>query len=167
MLTGQTRVQIRAEGGSIAIEDLKISDLVYNPLTQEYVEIIDILHRRLMTREGGGEHLLHSNGPIEIPEGAISSGRPAAPLVVSSRQMICLARKFQERHPPRLECVPAQEVPGAIDRSEAVVCGAVDYYAIFFETPQIIVANKALVQAYDPSVFAPGLPEGTMPQRVN
>ena len=88
MLTSGTKIQIRADGAQIRVDDLAIADLIYDPFQDAYCEVVDIW---------SGPHLLTillaaapaiSCGPFVIRAGAIGDRMPKSDITVSQAQCV-------------------------------------------------------------------------------
>lgn len=93
MMCDGTLIQIRRCGTTKRIETLLIGDLVYDPIADNYQEILDILTRQ----HDGPPGLLYT-----IAAGSLMQGRPTADLTVTRQQRLLAfaennaARRVQE-----------------------------------------------------------------------
>lgn len=150
MFTTGTRIQIREDGSTRAVEDLMISDLVFCPFSDKLIEIIDILCRTVDLTPSFVPDAANLT-PIEIPVGAIAPNRPNKPLVVSPKQHTLMINQPKTAGElPSLEVVCADQAFPTVMRDT----GRVTYYAIFLDSVRPLVANEALCMSYGPDVFS-------------
>ena len=153
LLTG-TRIQIRRDGSSKEIERLMISDIVYCPLSDKLVEIVDILSRTVEIAESKDDNE-ENWAPVLVPQHAISRGCPKAPLYVSPRQQIFV---FQQEDACATN-VKSVGLVSAIDKFSRNSGNKkfATFHAIFLDHARPIVANGALCMCYGPELFSKSL----------
>jgi hypothetical protein len=128
-------VQIRRSGTSVPVERLEIGDLVYDPLIDNYIEIIDILSRKT-TRLGDALTLL--------PAGQLGMDMPRRDLLVSRQQPIGRIARLNTSAPARLEFEAACHL-GEECRVPSLL------FALFCERPGCISVAGAMLRVFDPS----------------
>lgn len=129
------------------IQDLVVGEYVFNPLTDEYVAITEILSTRVDLMEGftdGGHPLC----PILFEVGALSRCGPHKKVRTSPDQGVMVAMSSNEpRHAAAVSCVSAKALvrkrPGV---SRQISRKTVDYYAIFTEEDQLLDVGGLLLQ---------------------
>lgn len=127
-----------------------IGDLVFCPILDELVEIIDILSRTKKLTAPGVPNRKDWT-PVEVPVGAISPNRPFRPLVVSPKQQTFVVNRSQaHRFQPEFSVVAADTLFPSVSHD----LKEVTYYAIFLDAASPIIANGALCMCYGPDVFA-------------
>lgn len=83
MLASGSKVLIRESGAKKPVDELMISDLVFNPWSRKYVEIVDILSRTVdLANMGTGDP--HPLYPVQLKADSIAKGRPDRPLLMST-----------------------------------------------------------------------------------
>ncbi len=145
MLTYGTEIQTTSDGKTVRLEGLMIGQMVFNPLSEECDEIIDVLTLTLCLNKSS--EVLR---PIRLDTFSLSSGQPYRPLLVSRKQeiMCCTTLEINERR-RNVAVVEASSLPGC-KVSDAL---EVTYSAIFFAWPRMILANGALCATFTNEVF--------------
>jgi hypothetical protein len=128
-------VQIRRSGTSVPVERLEIGDLVYDPLIDNYIEIIDILSRKTT---GLGDAL------TLLPAGRLGPDKPRRDLLVSRQQPIGRIARLDSTAPARLEFEAACRLG-----EEHMVPSLL--FALFCERPGCISVAGAVLRVFDPS----------------
>ena len=140
MLVQDSIVRITAEGDERPVQDLSIADRIFNPFTEGYDEITDILQRRIPLCDRRSRTL----APVLIGKGELFSGRPRHDLRLSPWQLVMMADpKRTANRPVGLSCYPAKDISN--DRMPAE---DITYFAIFFDRPRFIEVSGVLVQTY-------------------
>lgn len=153
MLTSGTMVLVRENGSRKAVQDLMISDLVYDPWAGQYVEIVDILSRELdlAAHAFAGGHPL---APVKIAKGTVTSTRPTEDVYVSPAQPILRIDRSDSSHPPALRKVCSRNLAPALDTTSCAPCPPrITYHALFTEREQTIDVSGVLMSTYSASVF--------------
>ena len=156
MLTSGSLVQVDKNGARKRVEDLIISDLVFNPWSGRYVEIIDILSRGIEL--DATEISRCPVRPVIVPKGAVSANRPAQDICVSPGQGFFIAVPGMNGKPAKLAEVMARDLPGIslaeVKRNEIL---SVKYFAIFTGDAEFMDVSGMLVSTFTPEVFrSPG-----------
>lgn len=128
-------VQIRRSGTSVAVERLEIGDLVYDPLADNYIELIDILSRRSS---------LLATPLARLHTDMLGQGRPRRDLLLSRYQMVMVSTSSCSLRPASLEFEAAYRL-GEEDRS------ATTLFALFLERTGCISVGGVVLRAFDPS----------------
>lgn len=152
MLTKGNRVLIREDGTRKPIEELLISDLVFDPWGDKYIEIVDILSRTI-DLNGAGEGGTHPLHPVMIKAGAMVGSRPREDLMVSPSQGIYyMVRSSDWRAPLVLRKGPASSI-GVPFENKKVSLNTITYFAIFTEREQILDVSGVLLTTLSHSVY--------------
>lgn len=141
MIVEDTLITVSARKAERRVQDLRIADLVYNPLTQTCDEIADILSREVLPNspEAG------SIWPKVIPAGSIAPERPRRDLAVSPAQILMTLQPSSTDQPvPSVVEVRAD----SLDAVPMTDTGPVRYYAIFFDQPRYLDASGVLARAF-------------------
>ena len=154
MLTEGSMVLIREDGTRKPVEQLQISDLVFDPWADEYVEIVDILSRKVEF-DGQAQPWRNPLYPVTLKSGCVAKSRPSTDLLVSPSQPV--------RHVERL----AQ--PGSLPilkKSQAKVLALnplsdahpskirdVTYYALFTQQARTLDVSGILLSTFCVDVY--------------
>ena len=152
MLTKGSKILIREDGQRANVEALQISDLVFDPLKDQYVEIVDILRRKVLFSkyEKPQDHPLY---PSLIRHGSVSTNRPNCDLLTSPNQPILATFKSGESGGyPELTKVRAREFVSRSERRQANV-EEIEYFAVFTNNPQTFDVSGVLVSGYSSDVY--------------
>ena len=138
---------IRTARGEVAVEDLRVGDLVVSR-DRGLVPIRWIGSRRL-----GAQYLRHSPDfrPVNIAAGALGSGHPATDLVVSPEHRVILGGPVVQLCFGESEVLAAAKdlvgQPGITrERPEGVT-----YYHLLFDAHEIIESQGAWTESFQPS----------------
>lgn len=130
---------VAADGTTRPIQDLRIADRVFDPVSGADDEIVDILARRISV--SSSERLR----PLTLSPDAVGPGCPIRSVILSPAQIVMLpvvsAGSDCRRH--LVESL-ASNVPRAVPASlkEAF------YFAVFFERPRFIDVSGICARAY-------------------
>jgi len=141
MLVKDSIIRITAEGDERPVQDLSIADRIFNPFTEGYDEISDILQRHIPLCDPRSQLL----APVRIGKGELFSGRPRHDLRLSPWQMVMMADHTRPPGKPMgLSCYPARDISSdRLPPSEGFT-----YFAIFFDQPRFLEVNGILVKTY-------------------
>lgn len=128
-------VQIRRSGTSILVEQLEIGDLVYDPIADNYNEIVDILSRTTMRL---------SHALTRVPAGRFGPGWRRQDLLLSRQQLVGWPDRSQASAPVRLEYEAACRL-GEEHRVSTLL------FALFSERPGCVSVGGILLRIFDPS----------------
>lgn len=101
MIARGMTVQIRRSGAAVAIERLEIGGVIYDPLRDDYLEIVDILSR---------ENALPGRALVRIGAGQRGPGRPRRNLLVSPQQPVAVTARPGASAMPELRFEPAWKI---------------------------------------------------------
>lgn len=140
MLTSGTKIQIRADGTQICVDDLAIADLIYDPFQDTYCEVVDILRRTTFIDTGIGGSTSQRLRPIVIRAGAIGDQMPKNDITISQAQRVL---KTINRNS---ECITANFTAASTlvqSGNAELVKGKtkVTFFAIFTEQGATIIAD--------------------------
>lgn len=142
---------IRENGAQKSVDELMISDLVFDPLAGKYVEIVDILSRTIMLERGNEKHPLH---PVQLRAGCISKGRPTRDLLVSPSQVICHVVHSSNGALPFVQKSMASSIAGGIlEGGEASCIREITYFAIFTDQSHTLGVSGILASSYEQNIF--------------
>ncbi|MBL4919040.1 hypothetical protein [Szabonella alba] len=110
-----------------------IGDLVYDPVADNYIELIDILSRQ-STRLG--------HGLVRLPAGRFGPGLPQQDLLLSPKQPVGYPDRSPASAPTRLEFKAACRL-GEEYRDSALL------FALFSERPGCISVGGLVLQVFD------------------
>ncbi len=141
MIAEKTSVCIQRNGGCVEIQNLSVSDLVYDHVSGMSDRIVRILKKTvsLNNRE------LSAYFPIVLSVGQVMDGRPTSTTLVSPRQQILMPDRNQPVDQPRKTSMYLAE-----DISTDILTGVdhIVYYAIFFQRNRFILANGVMMASY-------------------
>lgn len=151
MLTKGSPVLVREEGKRRNIEDISIGDFVFDPLANEYCEIVDILAREVAFSTGY-DHPLY---PVKLEKDSIRPGRPDRTVWVSqSQQIYYVPRQKSQTTIPELLRDEACIVARCFRNNDAQrKFSSVWYYALFTETKQTLDVAGVLMSTYSTDVY--------------
>lgn len=148
MFTSGTQIQIRESGTTILVDELEISDLVYDPLKRNYQEIVDILKRTIKIATNG----YHPLRPIQVRAGSAGAGQPSRDLVISPSQ--CVLDVFGDQSGHRaIEFILASSLVQRGQAKTLIDLQEVTYFAIFTHNKSIISTEGMLALTYSPAVL--------------
>lgn len=154
MLTQGSMVLIREDGTRKPVEQLQISDLVFDPWADEYVEIVDILSRKV---EFDGEMQPWSNPlyPVTLKSGCIAKSRPTTDLLVSPSQPVRHVEKLaQPGSLPILKKSRAQVLACDPQRqANPRIVQDVTYYAVFTQQQRTLDVSGVLLSTFSADVY--------------
>lgn len=140
MLVQDSIIRITAEGDERPVQDLSIADRIFNPFTEGYDEITDILQRRVPMCDKRSRTL----APVLIGKGELFSGRPRHDLRLSPWQLVMMTDPRRAANGPTgLSCYPAKDISSDRLPAEDII-----YFAIFFDRPRFVEVSGVLVQTY-------------------
>lgn len=128
-------VQIRRSGTSVAVERLEIGDLLYDPLADNYIELVDILSRHSS---------LLSSPLIRLRKDMLGQGRGQRDLLISRYQMVMVSTGANSSGQACLDFEAACNL-GEEDRD------ATTLFALFLERTACISVGGFILRAFDPS----------------
>lgn len=128
-------VQIRRSGTTVAVERLEIGDLVYDPLADNYIELVDILSRHSS---------LLPTPIVRLRTDMLGLGRPRRDLLISRYQMVMVSTGSCASRPASLEFEAACRL-GEEDRC------ATTLFALFLERTGCISVDGIILRTFDPS----------------
>lgn len=88
MLVKGTKIPVREEGQRLAVENLQISDLVFDPFADKSCEIVDILARSVALDPSPRGVTKHPLQPVLLRRDALGQDRPSEGVLVSPSQGI-------------------------------------------------------------------------------
>ena len=132
-------VQIRRCGTSIMVDRLGIGDLVYDPVCDNYLEIVDILSRATAPLD----HRL-----VRLRAGSLGTGRPSRDLLVSRQQPVGTVAPQGVAGPVRFGFGAARHLGEEVRIPSRL-------FALFAERPGCICVAGALLQVQDPAALHP------------
>lgn len=135
-------VQVRRCGTSVAVEQLVIGDLVYDPLSDNYIELVDILSR--------GTAAL-GNRLVRLRADVLRPGCPSRDVLVSRQQCIGVATRTSAPDPMRLEFRPAHRLGEEVGVPTRL-------FALFPERSGCISVAGMLLQVQDMAALLAGAP---------
>lgn len=140
MLTSGTKIQIRADGTQLRVDDLAIADLIYDPFQDTYCEVVDILRRTTFIDTGIGGSTSQRLRPVVIRASAIGDQVPKTDIIISQAQCVL---KTINRTSERLAADFAAASTLVQSGNAELVRGKtkVTYFAIFTEQGATIVAD--------------------------
>lgn len=126
------------------VEELEVGQLVFSPITEQFLEILDI-RRRTVVFDGRSDAPPSSLLPVLLHAGALAANRPYSEMFVSPCQRLYFVQTLAESHLlPQLRGVSAIELANESDAAVPVVTGRYEYHAIFTEYPQLMEVNGVL-----------------------
>lgn len=151
MLTSGSMVLIREGGARKPVDELVISDLVFDPWAQKYVEIVDILSRKVELEGDPDKHPLY---PIQLRVGSVATGRPHENLLVSPSQVICCIEcSSKASEMPVFQKYMASSLLNISEVKYNLHLKEVTYFAIFTEKKQIIDVSGIMLSTFCQDVF--------------
>lgn len=138
MIAYDMPVQIRRCGTTVPVQQLAIGDLIYDPLRDNFTELVDILSRKPAASQ---------NPLVRIRADRITTGRPNRDLKVSRQQIVGYTEKTEPGGCARLQFCAAHLLG---ERSDETTC----LYVLVPERPSCICVAGALLQIADPAVLA-------------
>lgn len=147
MLVSGSRVQIREDGTTKPVEALQIGELVFDPLSGGYNEIIDILIR---TVEFGPQDCVvsHSLYPVRVNAKYALLAEQEDEFLCSQGQEILV--KKDDLMPTALTPAFASDIQRPQSASPVA---SVTYHAIFLATSRPLFVNGFLCMSFDPQIF--------------
>lgn len=140
MIARDMPVQIRRCGTMVPVQNLAIGDLVYDPLSDNYIEIIDILSR---------ETSLLAHRLARLPAGRLGQGLPRQDVFVSRSQPVAFTGRAEGRGAARLDFGAAHQI-GDEMRLNTVL------FAVLPERPGCINVAGAILRLLDPAAIETG-----------
>lgn len=140
MLTSGTKIQIRASGAQVCVDDLAIADLIYDPFQDAYCEVVDILQRTTFIDSSIGGSTSYKLRPVVIRAGAIGNKMPKNDITVSQAQCVFKAMKPMSKYMEvdfTAASMLVQSGTAELVRGKTKVI----YFVIFTEQEAAIVAN--------------------------
>lgn len=134
MIARDMPVQIRRGGTMVPVQKLAIGDVVYDPICDNYVEIIDILSRET-------SRLTHRLALL--PAGRFGAGFPRQDVLVSRSQPVGFTRRPQGQGLPQLHFGAAHQL-GEELRLNTVL------FAVLPDRPGCINVGGAILRLLDP-----------------
>lgn len=154
MLVQGTSILVREAGQRQAVENLKISDLIFDPFAGKYCEIVDILARSISFGQRDGKPCTHPLQPIAIPRDFFGRGRPFKAVSLSPSQGVFLISKDETSkfYRSQVETVSSFEhSSGAKERDDVTVC---KYFALFTDQPSYLDAEGLILTTYSYDVYS-------------
>lgn len=139
MIAEHMPVQIRRCGTTVPVQRLVIGDLLYDPLCDNYIEIVDILSRDT-------QRLKHRLARIR--SGQLGGDAPRQDVILSQHQAVACVGRSQPRGSHRLDFGAACDL-GEEYRVETRL------YALFAERPGCICVAGAVLQLADYPIANP------------
>lgn len=133
MIAAQTPVQVSRSGTMALAEELSIGDLVYDVLTDSYVELVDIRSRQCSPSD---------TRLTRIEAGRFGTGRPRKDMTVSRHQL--LMRPSAKGTPGEFGCVIM-----AAHQFGADVIMPVTLFVLVPERPAVILADGVALYLMD------------------
>lgn len=140
MLTSGTKIQIRANGAQICVDDLAIADMIYDPFQGAYCEVVDLLQRTTFVDNDIDDSTGHKLRPVVIRAGAIGDQMPKNDITVSQAQCVLRAMKPTSKYVKAdftAASMLVQSGAAELVRGRAKVT----YFVIFTEQGATIVAD--------------------------
>lgn len=149
MITQESAIQIDEDGTTLPIQELSISNLIYDPKMRQQVEISDLLSRECIP---GIEGYPTEMAPIYFPKHCFSDKIPTIGTWLSPYQPVLADPNPRATAGNLTECSALElwKEAGAIKIRDE---NALVYYAVFCDRPQWMVVNGLPVKTFDPSVF--------------
>lgn len=133
MISRGMPIQVRRCGTSVRVEHLSIGDIVYDPVRDNYLEIVDILSRDT-TRLG--------NRLVRLSADSLTRNRPSSDLFISPQQIVGVPQKGHPAGHGWLKPEPACKLGEEVD----ILC---ELFAIFTENSGWICAAGVLLEVLD------------------
>jgi hypothetical protein len=140
-------VQIRRCGTSTPVEKLTIGDLVYDPMNDNYHELIDILSRNVSADHGQG---------VCIRAGIFRPGIPSRDINVSLEQCIGVSISDNSRSSARIEFRPAHTIGSKFSSANR-------FYVLFPERSCCISVAGVILHLFDLTALIKGAPAPLRP----
>lgn len=140
MIARDMPVQIRRCGTMVPVQNLAIGDLVYDPVCDNYIEIIDILSRET-------SRLAHRLA--RLPAGRLGPGLPRQDVLVSRSQPVAFTERAGGTGPVRLDFGAAHQIGEELRLSTVL-------FAVLPERPGCINVAGAILRLLDPAVMETG-----------
>lgn len=153
MLVKGTRVLVREEGQRLAVENLMISDLVFDPFADNYFEIVDILARSVILDPPPHGQTKHKLQPVRLRRDALGQGRPSNTILVSPSQGILTVSKDDKGDIPSTQLVTASSISDSATSSGRSSVTKCKYFALFTEKPQYLDVSGLLLTTYSNDVY--------------
>jgi hypothetical protein len=149
MLSQGLQVLIRDNGQRESVENLKISDLIFDPVEKQYVEIIDILAREICL-EASSSPL----NPVTIKAGSVLPGRPSQDLLVSPAQTIVFPKIYGTAKYPIITRLAASSFAENAKDSQTAEPNRIKYFALFTENSQLMEVSGVFLETYRACIFS-------------
>lgn len=153
MLTTGSQIMITEEGEWRAVETLQIGAFVYDPFSDTYCEIIDILVRRISWSSDISDPD-YRLAPIHIPRSALGPDLPCRDITVSPGQVLHSAKRIGtgSRY-NMLTRIPVLSLIGKNGVAKARESGSVTYHALFTSDAQILNVGGLYLETLTPDIF--------------
>jgi hypothetical protein len=138
------QVRIRRSGTQVPVQSLVIGDLLYDPICDNYSEVIDILSRDSV---GLGHRL------VRIGANTLGQASPSEDILVSRQQPVARSDRPSATGPLRIAFGPAHQLGEELQLETKL-------FAIFPERPCCISVAGAFLRLVDPSALAQVAPSG-------
>lgn len=146
MIVEDTLITVTADQAERRVQDLRVSDCIFNPFTGTCDQIVDILTQEI----GPDSQQAAGLWPKVIPAGSLAPGRPRRDLILSPAQVVMTVRA-----PASASGATSPSVPVAMEiRVDALttIAKAADrpirYFAIFFDDPRFLDTSGVLTRAF-------------------
>lgn len=151
MINKGSLVRVHKDGERRRVEDISISDFVFDPFTDEYCEIVDILSREV-TYPTGRDHPLY---PVEVHAGAVGPGRPDRTVWVSPSQPLYYVQKGAGRRQiPELQRNLARAVvPIYQNWAQKNQFTSITYFALFTENRRTLDVSGLWLSSYSSDLY--------------
>lgn len=153
MLTTGSQIMITEEGQCQAVETLQIGAFVYDPFSDTYCEIIDILIRRIAWSSDISDPD-YRLAPIHIPRSALGPDLPCRDITVSPGQVMHNAKSIGNGSRYNiLTRTPVLSLIGKNRVTKARGSGSVTYHALFTSDAQILNVGGLYLETLTPDLF--------------
>lgn len=125
------------------IDDLETGDEITDPISGRVGRLIAV-HKRDVAFGVSGIKIFSELRPVRIAKGAITGAHPKTDILVSPGQSLLYLAKRGAKDIARLGLVSAQSLVDGAGFSRATDVKTCRYFALFFETPQLVEAQGGL-----------------------
>lgn len=144
MLVSSMEVSVDENGPRVPVGDLKAGGHVFNPLTQQRVQIKRTLHRSLRGIRNCDKSLF----PVVIPPHSLRGGFPIRPIVTSPKQLLLTNAHDERLGLGRVGETRADSVGTGVNFEQMKFLAGQDYVVLLFEHSTLMDCQGLLLRAY-------------------
>lgn len=148
MLVQGTKVLVSDQGEYRPVEHLSVGGFFFDPLTEGYYEISDILTRRLEIRRKIGWQG-HPLRPVVLKAGSVGDGRPHRDVAVSPFQdVLTKYAPGPDSSTPLVDLQSAERIEASYSSCKRFRRKDATYFAIFTDRPHFMDVSGLLMRTY-------------------